>query len=211
MIKIFLFLLVVVSALLTIHFDLMSYLTLANIEASRQYLGWWAPLVFLLAFTIGELIHIPSVLWIFFAGIIWPVWLALPIALLSALIAAACSFLVARYFLGETFHQKLPTRLQKLTKKIEQSPLQGIILVRLTTFLHPIMHWILAAAPVNLTTFLVGTLIGIFPLTLAIVLLGDVFLNWWDQYAWYISGLVIFAIAIYALIHFKQKSAEAAN
>ncbi len=183
------------------YFELHSYLTLGNLQAVESKLGWWAPIVFLLAFVIGELLQIPSVLWIFFAGLIWPWWFALPVSLLAALLAATTAFLVARYFLGHGFHKKLPDSLQALNEKLQSRPVSAVIFVRLTTFLHPIMHWVLAASSVQLSAFLAGTLVGILPLTIAIVLLGEAFMYWWDEYSTTIlvtAGAVTAAYVIYA-------------
>jgi uncharacterized membrane protein YdjX (TVP38/TMEM64 family) len=187
------------------HNDLLSYITLENIQAYEKKLGWWAPFAFMLAFVLGELVQIPSVLWILFAGLIWPIWLALPIVLVSALLAATAIFLLARYFLGENFHEKLPRNFKALNRKIEKAPLRAIIMVRLTTFLHPIMHWALAASSVRLPAFLLGTLIGILPLTLAVILIGDLFLQWWEQYSDYILWVSIAAVAIYTVNITRKK------
>ena len=182
-IRYFLFAAALFAVAAAYYFELHSYLTLENLETIKTKLGWWAPIVFVLAFVVGELLQIPSVLWIFFAGLIWPWWFALPVSMLAALLAATTAFLVARYFLGHGFHKKLPDSLQALNEKLQNRPVSAVIVVRLTTFLHPIMHWVLAASSVQLAAFLTGTLIGILPLTIAIVLLGEAFMYWWDQYS----------------------------
>ena len=188
------------------YFDLLNYLTIENVQFYKVKLGLWAPVVFMLAFVIGELLQIPSVLWMFFAGLIWPVWLALPIALGSAMLAAIGAFLVARYFLGEKFHDKLPGKLRKLNENISKNPLKAVILIRLSTFLHPLVHWALAASPVKLPAFIIGTFIGILPASIAIVLLGQQFIDWWDQYSNFIIAGIIVAVGVFLFIKRKQAS-----
>ena len=123
----FLLLAVAIAAVVAAYyFELPGYLTLENIQAVKNNLGWWAPVVFVLAFIVGELLQIPSVLWIFFAGLIWPWWMALPVSLLAASLAAMTAFLVARYFLGHGFHKKLPDGLQVLNEKLRQRPAMKI-------------------------------------------------------------------------------------
>jgi uncharacterized membrane protein YdjX (TVP38/TMEM64 family) len=200
LIKVFLFLIAVSAVIGVYYFDLVRYLTLANIQSYKLTLGLWAPVIFVGAFMIGELLQIPSVLWIFFAAIIWPWWFAFPLALLAALLAAAVAFLVARFFLGHGFHKKLPASFQKLNRELERKPIPAVILLRLTTFLHPAIHWVLAASSIRILPFFIGTLIGITPLTLAIVLLGEVFLSWWDQFGWVIAAVVIGAIVILVMV-----------
>jgi LPXTG-motif cell wall-anchored protein len=211
LIKILLFILVTLAVALSLYFDLLHLLTLEKIRFYQQTLGWWAPVVFLMVFTLGELLQIPSVIWILCAGIIWPTWLALPVALISALSAATCSFLVARYFLGNRFHEKLPDKFQTLNDRLEEIPLRGVILVRLTTFLHPIMHWVLAASSIKLSIFVLGTLIGILPLTVAIVLTGEVILIWWEQYSYVILGAAVLLVTIFLVIRRKRRKADEGN
>ncbi len=148
----------------TYYFDLLNYLTLENAKFMKSYLGWWALVFFLLAFIIGELLQIHSVTWIFLAGIVWPWWIAVPVSLIGAMLAAISAFIVARYFLGQGFHKKLPEGFVALDRKLQDRPVTAVIVVRLTTFLHPIMHWVFAASSVRPGAFLAGTLIGILPL-----------------------------------------------
>ncbi|MBV1876017.1 MAG: VTT domain-containing protein [Pseudomonadales bacterium] len=188
------------------YYDLVSYLTVEAMQGYKDQLGGWAPLVFLLAFVVGELLQLPSVLWILFAGLIWPWWLAVPISLLSAMSAATVAFVVARYFLGAKFHEKLPTRLKALNQRINAAPLRAVIVIRLTTFLHPLVHWALAASSVKLLTFLAGTFIGILPATIAIVFLGQQFVDLWDEYSYPIIAVAAIALLVVGLLSRKKRS-----
>ena len=92
------------------HFGWFEYLTIENLRSFESRLGLWAPFAFVVAFVIGELIQVPSIFWILCAGLIWPWWIALPLSFLAAILAATVAFLVARYILGDRFHEKLPER-----------------------------------------------------------------------------------------------------
>ena len=208
LIRLGLFLLSVCGVIAAWQFDLLSYLTLENIERYRHDLGPWAPAVFSLAFVVGELLQVPSVLWIFFAGIIWPWWFALPLSLIAALVAATGAFLVARYFLGDRIAEKLPPSFQELNAKLTKQPVVAVIVLRLTTFLHPVMYWVLAASSVRLPPFLIGTLIGIIPMTLALVLLGEVFMSWWDDYSFAITGAAAAVVLIYIVLQRRKQLAS---
>ncbi len=193
-IKIILFAVLVIAVLAAWYLDALTFLTIENARALNETLGWWAPFIFVLAFMLGELLQVPSVLWIFFAGVIWPWWFAFPVSLFAALAAATIAFLIARYFLGDRIGDRLPKRVAELDEKVKRNPITAIVVIRLTTFLHPALHWVLAASSVTLPAFIIGTLIGIAPFTLALVLLGETFLTWWDEYSTYIliaGGLII--------------------
>ena len=211
LIKILLFSSAAIAVIGVYYFDLVEYLTQDNIQAFKHSLGLWAPIVFVLAFIVGELLQVPSVLWIFFAGIIWPWWFAFPLSLLAAMSAAAGAFLVARYFLGNQFHEKLPKGFQILNKELEHRPISAVVVLRLTTFLHPATHWVLAASSIKMLPFFIGTIIGIAPLTLSIVLLGEVILSWWDQFSWSIVAVVIGAIATFVIVRRRNRKISIEN
>lgn len=180
------------------------YLTIENLRSLEASLGPWAPFAFVLAFILGELIQVPSIFWILCAGLIWPWWVALPLSFVAAMLAATGAFLVARYILGDRFFEKLPPQFASLNKGLKDSPFKAVLVIRLTTFLHPVVHWVLAASPIRLPVFLIGTALGILPGVIAIVLLGQTFVTWWDEYAVY---LVVGAIAlIAAYVIYKRRA-----
>lgn len=190
------------------YFDLFGYLTVERLRELKAVLGPWAPIAFVCAFVIGELLQVPSVFWVLCAGLIWPWWFALPLSLLAALLAATVAFLLARHVLGDRFHEKLPQGFEVLNKGLQDSPLKAVIMIRVTTFLHPVVHWVLAASQISLPIFLIGTVLGILPGVIALIFLGQSFVNWWDEYAYWIIGVGIALIAAYVLYRRRQQTAE---
>ena len=197
----------IAAALLAWHFGFLEYLTIGQLRLLNLRLGYWAPIAFIDAFVVGELLQVPSIFWILCAGLIWPWWIALPLSMFAALLAATVAFLVARHILGDRFHEKLPKGFDGLNKGLERSPLKAVLMIRLTTFLHPVVHWVLGASPIKLPVFLLGTAIGIFPGVLAIVLLGQSFVIWWEQYAYWIVGGGIAAVVGYVTFQRRKKRA----
>ncbi|MFT7243384.1 MAG: putative membrane protein YdjX (TVP38/TMEM64 family) [Candidatus Azotimanducaceae bacterium] len=193
------------------YFDLLDYLTIERLREFKGLLGPWAPIAFLVAFAIGELLQIPSVFWVLCAGLIWPWWFALPLSLFAALLAATVAFLVARHVLGDRFHEKLPKGFDALNKGLRESPFKAVVMIRLTTFLHPVVHWVLAASPVPLPTFLLGTLVGIAPGVIAIIFLGQTFVTLWEEYAYWIAGAGAALIAGYVIYHKRRNSANSGS
>lgn len=194
------------AGLLAWHFDVFEYLTIEQLRAFKMTLGYWAPIAFVAAFIVGELLQVPSIFWILCAGLVWPWWIALPLSMLAAVLAATAAFLVARHILGNRFHEKLPKGFDRLAKSLERSPLKAVIMIRLTTFIHPVVHWVLGASPIRLPVFLIGTAIGILPGVTAIVFLGQTFVNWWDEYAYWIVGSVLAVVVAYVGYQARNKS-----
>jgi len=77
--------------------------------------------------------------------------------------------------------------------------------VRLTTFLHPLTHWALAASTVTLPVFIFGTFVGIIPITLALVLVGQNFLDWWTLYSGYMIASMALSVAGYLFVSGRKK------
>lgn len=190
------------------YYDLQSHLTLAAAEQYKQDLGAWAPVVFILVFIVGELLQVPSVIWIVLAGMMWPWWIALPLALAAALLAAMAAFLAARFILGERISDKLPNSFRNVDAWLASRPIRAIVVIRLSTFLHPVVHWVLAASSARLPAFLIGTAIGIAPATIALVLLGEVFATWWDDHAIIVVVLAIAAVAVYMWLRRRANKAS---
>ena len=131
-------------------------------------------------------------------------WFALPVSFVAAMLAATVAFLVARYVLGDQFHEKLPKRFRGLNE-VEEVPFQSSVDDSLDDIFTSVVHWILAASPIRLPVFLIGTAIGILPGVVAIIVLGQSFVTWWDEYAlWLIAGAITLAIAYVA--HQKRVS-----
>lgn len=183
----------------------LDYLTIENLRGLEATLGPWAPVAFVVAFIIGELLQVPSIFWVLCAGLIWPWWYALPLSFAGAMLAATVAFLVARYILGDKFHEKLPKQFEGLNRGLQRSPFKAVLMIRLTTFLHPVVHWVLAASPIGLPVFLLGTALGILPGVLAIVFLGQTFVTWWDEYAWWLVAATVVLVA--AFVAYKKRSA----
>ncbi len=186
----------------------LDYLTIENLRAFESRLGPWAPIAFVIAFVIGELLQVPSVFWVLCAGLIWPWWFALPVSFAAAMLAATVAFLVARYILGDQFHEKLPKRFEGLNRGLIKAPFRSVFLIRLTTFLHPAVHWILAASPIKLSVFLAATAIGILPGVIAIILLGQTFVTWWDEYAYWLVGATIAVVVLYMAYQNRTRENE---
>ncbi len=205
--RILIALVLVVAGLLAWQFGIFDYLTIEQLQSLKVTLGYWAPIAFVVAFVIGELLQVPSVFWVLCAGLIWPWWFALPLSMLAAVMAATVAFLVARHILGDRFHEKLPKGFDALALGLEKSPLKAVIVIRLTTFLHPVVHWVLGASPIRLPIFLLGTAIGILPGVVAIVLLGQTFVTWWEDYAYWLVGATLLVVGAFLLYRRrKQKS-----
>jgi uncharacterized membrane protein YdjX (TVP38/TMEM64 family) len=135
-------------------------------------------LLFILLFTLGNLIQIPG--WIFLAAAV----LALGrvyggiATYLAAIVSCVFTFLTIRY-LGGNALRELDNRLaQRLLAGLDRHPLVSIIVLRTLFQTVPALNYSLALSGVPFRTYLLGTLLGL-PLPIALYCLFFDYLAMW--------------------------------
>ncbi|NRA01122.1 MAG: VTT domain-containing protein [Myxococcales bacterium] len=158
--------------------------------------GPWGPPLFWAIFALGEMVAIPSVLFVIVAGITWPRESALAISWVGAVVSATSVFVVARYLARDLVQGRMPARLRWLESWTESRPLLGVILIRLVTFMAPWTHLVLAVSRVRVRDYVLGTAIGVIPAIVALVLAGEAaseFLPGVPGWVWLLVGLFVVA------------------
>jgi uncharacterized membrane protein YdjX (TVP38/TMEM64 family) len=181
--------------------------------------GWWGPFAFAAMFALGEVLHIPSVIFVVVAGVVWPWTVALPTAYLGAMLASAVVFIVARYLvsgaLQDAIRRRLPPEVKRYDDALEERGVRTVAVIRLLTFMSPLMHWVLATSRVKFGDMMVGTAVGLIPGITALVLLGDTAVTHWETAKPYIlCGIVLLVAGRVALgirKRRRQRSEESAN
>ena len=135
-------------------------------------------LLFILLFTLGNLIQIPG--WIFLAAAV----LALGrlyggiATYLAAIVSCVFTFLTIRY-LGGNALRELDSRLaQRLLAGLDRHPLASIVALRTLFQTVPALNYSLALSGVPFRTYLLGTLLGL-PLPIALYCLFFDYLAMW--------------------------------
>lgn len=148
-----------------------------TVATIRAY-GAWGVLVYLLAFTFLQPLGPSGHLFTVVAGLVWPVWLALPLALVGALGSAAMNVAFARYVAFDWVQARIPPRVRRGQKWVTERGLLGVILFRLATFtMHP-AQLLMGVIPMPLSRLFVGTALGFAPSVAAGVLLGGEVTRW---------------------------------
>ena len=166
-----------------------------TVDSLRQLVAWAgpvAPAAFVAVYALGELLHVPAVVFILAAAVVWPIPVALPLAYLGSLAAAALVFAVARVLVGEELrdavHRRLPAELRRYDQRLESHGVRTVALIRLLTFMAPTMHWVLATSRVRYRDMLAGTALGVAPGVALLVLLGQRAVERWDETRWWVYG-----------------------
>jgi uncharacterized membrane protein YdjX (TVP38/TMEM64 family) len=207
--------LVIAAGVAAYRFGLLDELTIDNLRTWAKGAGWWGPPVFVLLFAIGEILHVPSVIFVVVASIVWPLAVALPTAYLGAMTASAVVFLFARFVVGEgvrkLVHDKMPPEFRRYDDALEERGFRTVALIRLVTFMAPLMHWVLATSRVRFGTMMAGTAVGLLPGISALVVLGERAVHHWEVAQPYVYGAVATIVVVQALRVVRRRRAQAAS
>lgn len=204
---------VLTAALVAWRLGVVEALTVPNLRAWAERSGWWGPVVFIGLFAVGEVLHVPSVVFVVVAGIVWPIWIALPTAYLGAMAASATVFLFARYLVGAGLrrfvHEKLPVELRRYDDALEARGIRTVATIRFFTFMAPLMHWVLATSRVRFVPMMIGTAIGLLPAITALVFLGEQAIEHWERARPFVYAAIALFVVVQLVRWLRRRRAAA--
>ena len=166
-------LVLVLVALLAIgHFTgAAEYMTRDNIAHFMQSLGVWGFLLFLVAFALGELVHVPGFVFIFAALIAYGrVWGALA-GYAGALVAVTVAFYLVRIVGGRALTEIKQPLLKRALGPLEKHPIRTVALLRAVLWFAPAVNYALGLSAIRYRDYIVGSAIGfLVPMTIFSVL-----------------------------------------
>ena len=186
---------------------LLSALHPDSLRTTLSDAGAWGPGLFLVAFALGEIVAVPSVLFIIAAGLAWPLWIALPIAWLGSVLSALVVFLLSRYVGRDFVQARLPGRLRIVDSQLERGGVLAVALIRLGAFLAPWTHPALALSSVTARAYVIGTGLGVLPGVVGLVLVGEVVTRWFDAIPGWV-WVVLIALIVVQLAYWKPRDSE---
>ena len=179
-------------------------------------LGWLAPVVFLIAETLMVVFILPGLIFNLGAGFLFGVVYGSTLAVIGTTLGASIAFGIARLFSGKTIAEKF-LRFQKVqvfNRFLKTGGWRGILITRLVPmFPFKISNYYFGLAHYQYRDFVLGTLLGIIPLTILNVYLGSLAADLTTlgtkarspvEWTIYIGGLVV-ALVLAVLISRKAK------
>jgi uncharacterized membrane protein YdjX (TVP38/TMEM64 family) len=160
---------VVVALKLTGTLDYLNFAELARnrdwLVGRVQELGFAAPIVFVLVYALCTAFSLPTGLLLStLSGFLFGTWLGGLVNVVGATLGATLIFLAARTVLGDLLRARAGPFLRKLEAGFRENELSYMLVLRLVP-LFP--FWLVNLAPaflgVRLSTFVIGTLVGIIP------------------------------------------------
>ncbi len=141
-------------------------------------LGWLAAPLFLVVMAAGELLHLPGMVFIVVARLVFGPSVGFLLGYAGAVFAVTVSFVVARQLVAAARSSTEPWRprwrfAQRALDRLETRPVQTVALLRLVLWLAPPLSYALAASKLRVRDHVVGSALGLLaPVLVAVLLSG---------------------------------------
>ena len=174
--------------------------TIAFAESVSGY--WWAPLALILSYTPATVVMFPRWLITLAAVAIFGPWPAFAYAEAGVLLAALCSYVAGTLVGIGTVRRMAGPRLNRVKRLLRRRGVVAVTVVRLVPVApFIVVNVVMGALRIPLHHFLIGTVLGMLPGTLATTVLGDQLTDALAAPAranLWIAGAAVFAIAMIA-------------
>jgi len=138
-------------------------LTVEGIRESMRAAGMWGFFVFVVAFTVGQLLYIPGFVFVAVAGLAYgPVWGSVA-SIIAATVSVGVSFFIVRTIGGQPLKEINRPFLKKWIDRLEEEPLRSMIVIRMFLWAIPPVNYTLAMSGVTFRDYMIAAIIGMTP------------------------------------------------
>jgi uncharacterized membrane protein YdjX (TVP38/TMEM64 family) len=203
----FLLLFVVAGIIVVRYTPLKNYLTADALGRFLEAVGFWAPLVFMLIYTVGVCLFLPGTLLTGLGAAIFGAYWGFVYVWFGAMAGAAAAFWIGRTLGREFAASLIGNKLQKYDDAIERNGFATVLYLRLVYFPFTPMNFGMGLTKVRFLDYFLGTglgiIVGTFIFTFFIGTLKDV----WASGNWgkLISFKVFFSITLFIFSFFIPK------
>ena len=166
--------LVVGSILVARSTGVTEALSLERVRTFMEGAGVVGFLLFLGAFALGELVHVPGVVFVAAAILAYGRTLGGSAAYVGALVSVCVSFFVVRAVGGQPLAGLQRPWMKRILDRLEQRPVRVVAILRMILWMAPPLNYALAMSTVRFRDYLVGSAIGL----LLPIALAALFLDW---------------------------------
>ena len=139
------------------------HLTVEGIRESMRAAGIWGFFVFVVAFTVGQLLYIPGFVFVAVAGLAYgPVWGSVA-SIIAATVSVGVSFFIVRTIGGQPLTEINKPFLKKWIDRLEEQPLRSMIVIRMFLWAIPPVNYTLAMSGVTFRDYMIAAIIGMTP------------------------------------------------
>lgn len=152
------------------------YTPLADVITAERLMGWaralrsmpWAPLAVIAFYTPAAFVMFPRPFITLFAVLAFGPWYGFAIAMTGIVGSALATYLVGRLLPERMVHRIAGRRLERTTRAIRKRGLMSVFAVSIAPVApFPVVGMVAGAVRIKLTDYVVGTVLGMTPGTLA--------------------------------------------
>ncbi len=147
-----------------------------SIELIEQWInqtGWWAPLIFILAYIVATVLFLPGVILTLAGGVIFGPVLGVLYTMAGATVGAVLSFLIARYLASDFVSERSGGKLKQLINGVETEGWRFVAFVRLVPlFPFNLLNYALGLTRIRFIEYALATLIFMIPGSIAYTYIG---------------------------------------
>lgn len=156
--------------------------------------GLWAPLIYIVVYTVRPLIFFPASVLSIAGGLAFGAWMGTIYTIIGATLGALLSFYVASTLGKSLVKKQWSGNAAKIQSQMEQNGFLYVLMFRLIPVINfDVISYLAAIAKVRFSSFALATVIGIIPGTFAYNFLGSSF----------VSGnpkIIAFAVAVFIVL-----------
>jgi uncharacterized membrane protein YdjX (TVP38/TMEM64 family) len=156
---------------------LTAELSTERVRTTMMAAGVWGPILFVLAFCLGELVHVPGTVFVAAAVVAYGRVGGGALALVGAIISVSASFVVVRWVGGKPLGAIRWRFMHRILAYLEGHPVRTVLILRLVLWMAPELNYALALSNVGYRPYLVGSALGLVAPIGGTVLLFDYFFN----------------------------------
>lgn len=126
--------------------------------------GVWGPVLFLLLMLILFPIFAAGPL-VWLSAAIWPISLAITYSSIGSVLCGWFFFALTRHFGQESIKKKIPEKVSKYEKKLEENPWKTIVFLRAILWINPAVDALIGVSQISTRTYLLASAAALIPLT----------------------------------------------
>lgn len=203
----FLLIFIIVAIYVVRYTPVKEFLTVGKMKQFLETSGLWAPVIFILIYTLGICFFVPGTILTALGAAIFGPYRGFVYVLVGAILGASVTFFIGRY-LGRDFAASvIGDKLKKYDEAIERNGFATVLYLRLIYFPFTMMNFGMGLTRVRFWDYFWGTLLGIivgtFVFTFFIGTIKEIWVSGdWSQL---LSGQVFLSIGLFIFSLFIPK------
>jgi uncharacterized membrane protein YdjX (TVP38/TMEM64 family) len=202
---------IVATIILIRHTPIMSYLTPQSLGTFLESVGLWAPVVYIVIYTVGVCLFLPGTLLTGLGAALFGTTLGFFLVWIGAMLGAGAAFLIGRTLGREFAASLIGDRLKKYDDAIARNGFTTVLYLRLIYFPFTAMNFGMGLTKVRFGDYMLGTGLGIIVGTFVIIFFIGTLKEVWVSGNWQelLSVKVTFSAVLFVFSLFIPKILKA--